>query len=62
MCRCKACDSMLSDYELTLKRKVYTEAGYKEVYEDLCGKCRGGVYDQYDDSIDDYDNDNMEEV
>lgn len=57
MCsRCKACDSILSVYDMTVKRKIKLDNGnIKEVYEDLCGRCRGAIRDMEEPS-DDLDN------
>lgn len=46
MCRCIACDSMLSVYDMSRKRKIKTDNGFIEVYEDMCSRCRSTIYQE----------------
>lgn len=56
MCsRCRACDSILSVYDMTVKREITMENGIKEVYEDLCGRCRSSIREN-EEAFDDLDN------
>lgn len=54
MCsRCRACDSILSMDEMRIKRKVKVGNGEtKEMYEDLCGRCRGSLREVEEESED----------